>query len=107
MAAKRKRKPEPIKKRILRPKRSRKARLTTEIPPELLNETRDLSAYLQGKGFDAPIAKLVERFMREGIASLKEEMGLTRIPKAKPRKALPGEESDGKILPEGKRVDPR
>jgi len=97
-------KSKPLKKKPPRPKRSRKARLTTEIPPELLDDTRNLSAYLQGEGYDAPMAKLVERFIREGIERIKDDMKLGEVPQAKPLKSLPGEVSDGRLLPEGKRV---
>ena len=95
---------EPLKKKQAKVKRGRKARLTTEIMPETLDAVRALSVYLQGLGYDAPMAKLVDRFLKEGVDKLKAEMEIGEIPKAQPLKALPGEEQTDRILPEGNKV---
>ena len=61
-----------------------KRRLATDVPKELLEEVRDLVAYLQRHGKEGDpdtMTALVQVFVEDGVSKVKAAYGLDSVPK--------------------------
>lgn len=73
----------------LKPKRSRKERLSVEIEPSNIDKLRRLSEYMKAKNYDASMAKLVDQFVEDGVKSLMKTLGIDEIPEIEKPKPIP------------------